>query len=38
MRTHFEKATLTLRMFRSASFKSEEARETARGLSKVIDF
>jgi predicted transposase/invertase (TIGR01784 family) len=34
----FEKATLNLRTFRSASCGTQEARETARGLSKLTEF
>jgi hypothetical protein len=37
-RMTFEKATLNLRTFRSASCGTQEARETARGLSKLTEF
>jgi hypothetical protein len=37
-RMTFEKATLNLCTFRSASCGTQEARETARGLSKLTEF
>jgi hypothetical protein len=37
-RMTFEKATLNLRTFRSASCGTQEARENARGLSKLTEF